>query len=105
MKTYQLTRLVKSSLALVVLAACGNAHAVMPANEYACQVLTAGGNYALALIQANTQDEAIATAKSRRVFVADGIWSDAVEVVQCIDRPDGRFSDSAFQTVYEKTPL
>ena len=105
MKICQSLRVKQFLLAMSMLLAGAGSHAVMPQGEFACQVLTAGGNYALKLIQSDTMDEAIATAKNRRVKVTDQVWADVVEVVQCIDRSEERFSDPAFQAVYENTPL
>ena len=81
------------------------ASAVLPEGDFACQVVTRGGNSGLVLVQTNSKKEAVDTAQQSIARIADGSWGQVATVVECIDRSSQRFKDAEFQTIYEQTPM
>ena len=82
------------------------AGAALPAGEYACQVTAEGGRIGLVLVQADSRERAESAAGRAEALTYDGIRSQAVEVIQCIDRrSEERFRDYQFQAFYEDVPM
>ncbi|MCB1841790.1 MAG: hypothetical protein KDI09_02415 [Halioglobus sp.] len=71
---------------------------------YACEVLTQAGVSGLVLIQADNMQDAQAAAVKAEAITIGGQTSPAMSVVQCIETPKGRFTDSQFQRFYEELP-
>ena len=91
-------------LALTGLFGAG-AFAELPQGDYACQVLTQGGNNGLVLVQTDSEQQAIAAARDGKALTVDGNRAEVDRVVECISRRTERFSDADFQMQYKKTPL
>jgi hypothetical protein len=81
------------------------ASAAMPANEYACKVVTIGGELGVVLVQADTKALAEGAAAGAQAFTFDNGRGTATSVVECIDRSKERFSDYQFQQFFESIPL
>ena len=71
---------------------------------YACEVMTRSGVAGLVWVQADTMDDASTAALKVEALTLGGDSSPAMSVVQCIQEPDGRFSDSQLQRFYENQP-
>jgi hypothetical protein len=81
------------------------ASAAMTANEYACKVVTIGGQQGVVLVQADTKALAKGAAAGAQAFTFDNGRVTATSVVECIDRRKERFSDYQFQQFFESIPL
>jgi len=79
--------------------------AAMPVGEYACQVVAAGGQIGLVLVQADTRALAEKAALGAEAFTTDNFRSPATSVIQCILRGDEKFADYQFQQFFESVPL
>lgn len=95
---------VSLSAALVAGLLSVGAQAALPQGQYACQVITKDGGPGLVQVQVDTREEAIAVALRSRARTIDGIMKSSAEVVQCIRWPDERFTDRAFQALYDSMP-
>ena len=95
---------VVTSLAALLLAFAGvNAQATDRKYTYACEVMTQAGVSGL-VIQADSMEDAQAAALRAEALTIGGERSPAMSLVQCIETPQGRFSDSQFQRFYEELP-
>ena len=79
--------------------------AIMPSEEYACQVQAEGGRQGLVLVQTDTRKMAFDTALHSTAKTIDGTRRRVVAVVECIHRPEERFRDTTFQKFFESVPL
>ncbi len=77
----------------------------MPAGEYACKVVTIGGQLGVVLVQADTREQAASAALRAEAFTFDNGRGTATSVVECIDRGKERFADYQFQQFFESIPL
>lgn len=71
---------------------------------YACEVQTQAGVAGLVMVQANTMEDARASANRAQAHTMSGERSPAMALVECIETPEGRFRDSQFQRFYEQLP-
>ena len=81
------------------------ASAAMPNGEYACKVVTIGGQLGVVLVQADTKELAAGAAVGAQAFTFDNGRGTATSVVECIDRRKEQFSDYQFQQFFESIPL
>jgi hypothetical protein len=81
------------------------ASAAMPNGEYACKVVTIGGQFGVVLVQADTKAQAAGAAAGAQAFTFDNGRGTATSVVECIDRRKEQFSDYQFQQFFESIPL
>ena len=81
------------------------ASAEMPDGEYACKVVTVGGQFGVVLVQADTKAQAAGAAAGAQAFTFDNGRGTATSVVECIDRSKEQFSDYQFQQFFESIPL
>jgi hypothetical protein len=81
------------------------ASAAMPNGEYACKVVTIGGQLGVVLVQADTKAQAAGAAAGAQAFTFDNGRGTATSVVECIDRRKEQFSDYQFQQFFESIPL
>ena len=81
------------------------ASAEMPDGEYACKVVTVGGQLGVVLVQADTKALAAGAAAGAQAFTFDNGRGTAKSVVKCIDRRKEQFSDYQFQQFFESIPL
>ena len=77
----------------------------MPDGEYACKVVTVGGQLGVVLVQADTKSQAAGAAAGAQAFTFDNGRGTATSVVECIDRRKEQFSDYQFQQFFESIPL
>jgi len=77
----------------------------MPANEYACKVVTIGGQLGVVLVQADTKALAAKAASGAQAFTFDNGRGTATSVVECIERGKEQFADYQFQQFFESIPL
>lgn len=73
--------------------------------NYACQVQAKNGIQGLVLVQTDNQKMAFDTASRSTALTMNGKQSKTIAVVQCIERPKARFTDSTFQKFFEESPL
>jgi len=74
--------------------------------EFACQVDTVDGGKGLVLIQTDSRKKAAEVALGAdKALTILGTRSRATAVVECIRRPDERFSDRNFQNFFDEVPL
>lgn len=99
-------KLAKTSLMVAMVCGifCAGARGALPQGEYDCQVFTEGGGPGLVQAQVDSREEAIAVARRSKARTIDGRSKPTAKVVQCIRKPDERFSDVAFQAIYENFP-
>ena len=97
---------VRASLSAAVVSGmlCAGAQAALPQGQYSCQVITKDGGPGLVQVQVDSREEAIAVARRSKARTIDGVMKSTAEVVQCIRWPDERFTDKAFQALYESMP-
>ena len=81
------------------------ASAAMPDGEYACKVVTVGGQLGVVLVQADSKAQAAGAAAGAQAFTFDNGRGTATSVVECIDRRKEKFSDYQFQQFFESIPL
>jgi hypothetical protein len=81
------------------------ASAAMPNGEYACKVVTIGGQLGVVLVQADSKAQAAGAAAGAQAFTFDNGRGTATSVVECIDRRKEQFSDYQFQQFFESIPL
>jgi hypothetical protein len=105
MKSLKWTKAIWLSVVLFPGMASLGSVAAMPANEYACQVIAAGGQIGLVLVQADTRALAEKAALGADAFTMDNARSPATRVVQCIRRGAETFADYQFQQFFESVPL
>ncbi|MFT4824002.1 MAG: hypothetical protein ACI9DH_000786 [Halioglobus sp.] len=85
---------------------CANSQARdMPQKSFACQVQAKNGIQGLVLVQVDNRSMAFEVASSSIANTLNGKQSPTIAVVQCIELPKGRFTDSTFQKFFETTPL
>ena len=96
----------RNLVAVVLLALlCLPASAAMPSGEYACKVVTIGGQLGVVLVQADTRARAAKAAAGAQAFTFDNSRGTATSVVECIDRRTEQFSDYQFQQFFQSIPL
>lgn len=100
------TKLVwRSLVGAMLLLLCLPTSAALPSGEYACKVVTTGGQLGIVLVQANTKVLATKAAAGAEAFTFDNGRGAAASVVECIDRRKERFTDYQFQQFFENMPL
>ena len=77
----------------------------LPEKNYACQVQAKNGIQGLVLVQTDNQKMAFDTASRSTALTMNGKQSETIAVVQCIELPKARFTDSTFQKFFEESPL
>ena len=92
------------ALLLSTLLLCMTAQAELPSSEYACHVVTQGGAPGLVELQVDSRQRAMAGAGSLQARTVTGSREQAARVIECVQRPRGRFSDGNFQAFYENAP-
>ncbi len=96
----------RSQLAAMLLVLFGlPAAAAMPSGEYACKVVTIGGQLGVVLVQADTRALATKAAAGAQAFTFDNSRGTATSVVECIERRKEQFSDYQFQQFFESIAL
>ena len=105
MKTHDQARMmfrgVIALLALLTAKVC----VALPDNEFACQVQTRAGAQGLVLVQAHTKEKAVKAASGASALTANGTYSKATAVVECIRRPGETFRDTEFKRFYQNAAL
>lgn len=96
-------RIAAASLFLSLAASIDTAYA-LPANEYACKVLTIGDQTGVVMVQADDLAKASETASKRKARRLDGLVEQVKLVVECIPYPGQRFSDTALQAFIDSMP-
>ena len=79
-------------------------HAELPENSYACHVQTKGGSPGLVTVQAHSMESAKKIALRVEALKMDGTYAPVTSLIQCIQWPEGRFSDPQFQKFYKNLP-
>lgn len=77
----------------------------LPEKSFACQVQAKNGIQGLVLVQVDDRKMAFETASELQALTLNGKRSATIAVVQCIELPKERFTDSTFQKFFESTPL
>jgi len=95
---------VRPMLLLFTVLVCTTARAELPPSEYACHVVTSGGAPGLVELQVESRRRAMAVAGKLPARTVTGGRVQAARVIECVQRPQGRFSDSNFQAFYENAP-
>jgi len=96
------TKLLGAAAAGLLLAVTAGARDGEQHHEYACEVQTQAGVAGLVVIQATGMDKARQAAAQAPAYTIGGERSPAMSVLECIERPGGRFRDSQFQRFYER---
>ena len=105
MKT--LGKTLKAGIPLTILAALLSASSSardMPEKSFACQVQAKNGIQGLVMVQTDNRKMAFDLASNSTASTLNGKQSAAIAVVQCIELPAERFTDSTFQKFFETTP-
>jgi len=96
------TKLFLAASASLLLAGTATARDNERHHEYACEVQTEAGVAGLVVIQSTEMGKARAAAGRALAHTIGGERSPAMSVLECIERPGGRFRDSQFQRFYER---
>lgn len=78
--------------------------AELPGGEYACQVVTEGGGIGMVLVQADDRQVARQAALGASAYIDKKNRARATKVVECIRRPQEKFSDYQVQQFFESMP-
>ena len=105
MTTKMIEAKVKIALASLLATVSLASNAQLPDGEFACQVLTQGGQSGLVLIQTDAEADAMRAARTAIAWELDGGKGKAISVVECIAIPGEKFKDTWFNSFYEDFPL
>ena len=98
----------KYSLAMIalgcVLSLATRTAAAEGAGTFACHVATDSGQPGVFFVQTDNKDEAGEAALRARVTTVERVKAQAIEVVECIHYPGGRFSDPVIQAYLKGLP-
>jgi hypothetical protein len=99
-------KILASIVGVALFAATLNTHAADGHDEtYACQVQATGGRQGLVLLQTHNREEALTKALNLPALTIDGSTHASTAIVECVLRPNGKFSDGGFQRFYANVPL
>ena len=79
--------------------------AKMPKNQYACHVLTESLINGIVLVQSDTLKGATDMALVAKAITSTKNNAKPNEVLECIVRPTGKFSDSNVEKFYRSIPM
>ncbi len=91
-------------LLLLSVLVCATARAELPTSEYACHVITLEGVPGLVQLQVDSRQRAVEVAGKLAARTVIGGRAQAARVIECVQRPQGRFSDGNFQAFYANAP-
>jgi len=93
-----------AAAALVLVMATSAAWAVprVPDRSFECQVLAKTGVQGLVSVQADTLAEARRVAKGAVVVDMSTQTGPVLSIIECVERPEGTFSDAAFRDYVEQ---
>ena len=88
----------------VVFCSTNTIKAKMPSNSFACHVVTQSNDMGITFIQADDVAEAEKASLGKKAYITADERDTATTVLQCVDYPEGKLTDSEAQKLMESIP-